>query len=322
LLYGSPVYGGTAHFIAEYLPGIGIECIRFNAHHSMEEVIHMLIDSGKSSRLGCIFLETPANPTNDLFDIAMCREIADHFSTPERQVPVVVDNTFMGPVWSHPVKHGADLVVYSATKYIGGHSDLIAGAVLGNHELIGRIRGLRTFFGSMPDPHTCWLLTRSLETLKVRMEAQMENARLIAGYLAAHPLADTVHYLGLIPEGTKEYALFRKQYTSPGAMIAFDIRGGEEEAFRFMNELKLFKLAVSLGSTESLVQHPATMTHAGIPAEERAEMGITEKMVRLSIGLEDADDLIRDIEQALDKVAVSSYAGMEGPGADMHFPGS
>ncbi len=311
LLYGSPVYGGTAHFIADYLPKNGIECIRFNAQHTMEEVMHLLIDSGKSSRLKCIFLETPANPTNDIFDIAMCREIADHFSKPDEPVQVVVDNTFMGPIWSHPVRHGADLVVYSATKYIGGHSDLIAGAVLGSREMIGRIKELRTFFGSMPSPHTCWMLTRSLETLKVRMEAQMENARLVAGYLEHHPFVEKVHYLGLIPEDSKQYPLYRKQYSSPGAMISFDIHGGEEEAFRFMNGLQLFKLAVSLGSTESLVQHPATMTHAGIPADERNEMGVTDKMVRLSIGLEHADDLIRDIEQAMDIVAFSSFQDVD-----------
>jgi methionine-gamma-lyase len=307
LLFSAPTYGGTDHFINHILTEMGVECIGFNASHTKGDLIKMIEETGKQHRLSFIFVETPANPTNDLFDIQMMREIADDFSSNEKEVYVGVDNTFMGPLWSKPLDHGADLVLYSATKYIGGHSDLIAGAVLGNTELISRVKTLRTFLGNMPSPHTSWLLCRSLETLKVRMEKQMENARLIAGFLETHPMVEKVYYLGLIPEGSRAYQIFKRQYSSPGAMVAFDIKGGEEEAFLFINKLEIFKLAVSLGSTESLVQHPASMTHAGIHPEERNKMGISDKMVRLSIGVEHHDDLIRDIEQSFDELSVSRF---------------
>jgi methionine-gamma-lyase len=210
-----------------------------------------------------------------------------------------VDNTFLGPLWQHPIKHGADLVLYSATKYIGGHSDLIAGVCLGSKELIGALKGTRTILGTMGGPMTGWLLLRSLETLKLRMTAQMKSARHVADFLCDHPLVEKVYYLGHLPEGTPEHALYRRQCLAPGGMISFDIVGGEAEAFRFLNALKLFHLAVSLGGTESLVEHPASMTHSDVDPEERQELGITDKMIRLSIGVEHPDDLIADLEQAL-----------------------
>lgn len=306
-LFSAPTYGGTDHFINHFLKELGVECICFDARLTKGELIKMIEETGKQHRLSFIFIETPANPTNDLFDIQMMREIADEFSSHDKKVYVGVDNTFMGPIWSKPLDHGADLVLYSATKYIGGHSDLIAGAVLANRELISRVKTLRTFLGNMPSPHTSWLLCRSLETLKVRMEKQMENARLIAGFLKTHPMVEKVYYLGLIPEGTTAYKVFKRQYSSPGAMVAFDIHGGEKEAFQFMNKLEIFKLAVSLGSTESLVQHPASMTHAGIDPDERQKMGISDKMVRLSIGVEHHDDLIRDLEQSFDEMSINRF---------------
>lgn len=302
LLYSLPTYGGTEHFINHFLKTIGVDSVGFRPDQSKDELIELVKASGKSDKLSLIYIETPANPTNELIDIGMCKEVADHFSTEEKTVYVTVDNTYMGPLWSHPLQLGADMVIYSATKYIGGHSDLIAGAVLGNNELMKRVKTLRTFLGNMASPHTCWLLLRSLETLKVRMEEQAKNAQEVAAFLVGHPKIQQVHYLGCIPENTKEYALYKKQYASPGAMIAFEVKGKEQEAFRFLNHLKLIKLAVSLGSTESLVQHPATMTHTGLPAELKAKIGITESLVRLSIGVENHEDLIADIENALSKV--------------------
>jgi len=207
-------------------------------------------------------------------------------------------------LWQHPLKLGADLVLYSATKYIGGHSDVIAGACLGSKALIGRIKGLRTFLGNMAGPWTGWLLMRSLETLKVRMEQQALNAVQVANYLKQHPKVSHVYYLGFIPEqGTpNEQRIFREQYTSSGAMIAFDVKGGEKEAFVFLNNLKLIKLAVSLGSTESLAEHPGTMTHADVPQEDKIAMNITPSLVRVSVGVEHYEDIIADIEQALSLV--------------------
>ncbi len=312
LLYSSPVYGGTDHFIHHFLPKIGIDAIGFNSDQSYEEIVAMVEQSGKADKLAMIYVETPANPTNDIIDISSCRKVADIFSTKNREVKVAVDNTYMGPLWSHPLQLGADIVIYSATKYIGGHSDLIAGAVLGSDEIIKRVKVLRTFLGNMPSPHTCWLLLRSLETLKVRMEQQMKNARKVASFLNRHPKVEKVYYLGLIEPESKNYDLYKRQYNAPGAMISFDIQGGEKAAFQFLNNLKLFKLAVSLGSTEGLAQHPASMTHAGVDPEDKIRLGITGKMIRLSIGIEYVEDIIGDVEQALAKVACLAEVLEEG----------
>lgn len=309
LLYSSPTYGGTAHFISHFLPSLGIECIGFDANDSMEEIITRLENSGKANKLSLIYIETPANPTNDLIDIEMCSNIAQQFSFGDQKVNVAVDNTYMGPIWCHPLKHGADLVIYSATKYIGGHSDLIAGAVLGNSEVMKRIKILRTFLGNMASPHTAWLLLRSLETLKVRMEQQMKNAVAVANALKQHPKIESISFLGLLDPNSKANAIFKKQYSGTGAMVSIKIKGGEKEAFTFLNHLKLIKLAVSLGSTESLIQHPASMTHAGVDLETKNKLGITNNLVRLSCGIENAQDLIADIKNALEKIAVQVHTG-------------
>lgn len=301
LLYSSPVYGGTDHFIHDFLMKIGVDAIPFYPHSTREEIEALIENSGKSNRLGMIYLETPANPTNALIDIEMCAQVAAKYKNGNDRTYVCVDNTFMGPIWSKPLELGADLVVYSATKYIGGHSDLIAGAVLGKSDTMTRVKTLRTFLGNMVGPHTAWLMLRSLETLKIRMERQALSAKKIAEFLNDHDKIEDIHYLGLLEEGTSEYQLYKRQYTSPGAMISIYIKGGEKEAFQFLNQLKLIQLAVSLGSTESLVQHPQTMTHCAVDPKEAAKIGITPNLIRLSVGVEDADDLIRDINQALDK---------------------
>lgn len=302
LLYSLPTYGGTDHFINYYLKDTGVDSVGFRADQSKEEIIQLVKDSGKEDKLALVYIETPANPTNTLIDIKMCREIADHFATAEKQIYLACDNTYMGPIWCSPMDHGADMVLYSATKYIGGHSDLIAGAVLGNNDIMLRVKTLRTFLGNMASPHTCWLLLRSLETLKVRMEQQARNAQEVARFLESHDKVAKVHYLGSLKEGGRGYGIYKRQYSSPGAMIAFDIKGGEKEAFRFLNQLRLIKLAVSLGSTESLAQHPATMTHVGLTQELKDNMCINGGLIRLSIGVEHHEDLIADIETSLGSV--------------------
>ncbi len=303
LVYSSTLYGGTDHFIHDYLHNMGVHSIPFRPNSTQEEVEALIEESGKADKLAMIYAETPANPTNAIVDVSMCREIADKYiAKNKKEVIVAVDNTYMGPLWCQPIEHGADLSIYSATKYLGGHSDLVAGSVAGSNELIGRIKGLRTFFGNMASPHTCWLLLRSLETLKIRMEAQAANASKIAEFLSDHPKVERVYYLGLIKETDSDYKVYKQQYTSPGAMISFDVKGGEKEAFAFLNNLNLMQLAVSLGSTESLAQHPSTMTHIGVSAEDKKSIGLTDKLVRMSIGVEDADDLINDISQALDAI--------------------
>ena len=301
LVYSTPVYGGTDHFIHHFLKKIGVHTMGFAAGEERGTLIDRIKATGKGDRLRMIYLETPANPTNTLIDIAACRAVADVFSTADQPVRVAVDNTYLGPLWQHPLEHGADFSLYSATKYIGGHSDLIAGAVCGSKEVIGRVKTLRTFLGNMASPHTGWMLMRSLETLKVRMEQQATNADHVVRFLAAHPKVEKVYHLSQITEGTSEHATFLRQCRSAGAMVSFDVRGGEAAAFRFMNALKLVKLAVSLGGTESLAEHPATMTHAGVDPDHRLAMAITGKMVRLSVGVEHFEDIIWDLRQGLEK---------------------
>lgn len=302
LLHSEPLYGGTDHFIYHFLDSLGIHSIAFSADQSEKEIIKMVSDSGKKNKLSLVYIETPANPTNSIIDINMCKKIARHFSSKKKKILLAVDNTYMGPLWQHPLKQGADIVLYSATKYIGGHSDVIAGACLGSKEIISRIKTLRTFLGNMAGPWTGWLLMRSLETLKVRMETQGNNAQKIAIWLSKHPKVEKVYYPGLLRKSDPQFKIFKKQCLSAGAMLSFDVKGKEAEAFRFLNNLKLIKLAVSLGSTESLAEHPATMTHCDVSKEVRNAMSISEKMIRVSVGVENVDDIIWDIDQSLSHV--------------------
>lgn len=302
LLYSMPLYGGTDHFIHYFLPSIGIDIMGFHPGQEQGDIVQHLKNSGKADKLKLIYLETPGNPTNELIDIEVCANVAKQFSKDEKKVLVAVDNTYMGPLWQHPLEHNADLVIYSATKYLGGHSDIIAGAVLGSKSLMSRVKTLRTFFGNMAGPWTGWLLMRSLETLKIRMEQQQKNAVEVARFLDQHQKVEDVHYLGLIKEGTKPYEILKKQNSGTGAMLSFQVKGSEKDAFKFLNALKMIKLAVSLGSTESLVEHPKTMTHAGLEEEHLREMNITDSLVRLSVGVENYQDIIWDIEQALKQV--------------------
>ena len=301
LLHSNPLYGGTDHFVKHVLPRFGVNIMGFDPEESEGDIIKRIEASGHADKLKMVYAETPANPTNHLVDLEMCRRIADHFSGEERAL-VAVDNTYMGPVWQHPLDFGADLVLYSATKYIGGHSDVIAGACLGSKAHIAKVKEMRTFLGNMAGPWTGWLLLRSLETLKIRMEKQAENAAFVYKAIKEHPKVERIGYLGAIKEGTDQYRIFKKQYSSAGAMLSLILKGGEKEAFRFLNNLKLIKLAVSLGSTESLAQHPASMTHAGVDADEKIKYGIKDSLVRISIGVENPEDLVWDIEQALEAV--------------------
>jgi methionine-gamma-lyase len=303
ILHSEPVYGGVDFLLKRILPQFGIRPIGFLAGDDAPAVLEkFLLEREISGKVAMVYIETPANPTNALVDIGLCAELAARYSRPDRRILVAVDNTFLGPLWQHPLRHGADLVLYSATKYIGGHSDLIAGVCMGSAELMKQVKTMRTIMGTMCGPWTGWLLMRSLETLKMRMTSQMKNARYVANFLADHPKVERVYYLGHLTEDDAQYSIYRKQCLAPGGMIAFDVVGGEADAFRLLNNLKLFHLAVSLGGTESLAEHPAAMTHSDVDPEERIEMGITDQMVRLSIGVEHPEDLIADLEQALDAV--------------------
>ncbi|MFZ0492501.1 MAG: cystathionine gamma-synthase family protein [Acidimicrobiia bacterium] len=297
LLHSEPLYGGTDHLVNELLPEFGIESIGFFPDETRELLLRRVKSAEKP--LGMVLIETPANPTNALFDIGECAAAAQAVSTPDRKALLAVDNTFLGPIFQRPLDHGADLVIYSATKYLGGHSDLIAGAVLGSESHVGPIRVMRSHLGTHAGPWTGWLLMRSLETLSLRMHREAENAKEIADYLAAHPKVSHVNYLGFIEPDDPQRLIYDKQCLGAGAMISFEVDGGESGAFRFLNALRLIHLAVSLGSNESLAEHPGTMTHASVPDVDKKRYGITDGLVRVSIGVEYPNDLILDLEQAL-----------------------
>ncbi len=300
IVHSGPVYGGTDFLLKRILPQFGVTTIEFPAEGgagAMEEAIGRARAHGPVAGL---FLETPANPTNGLVDIGRARRLAEDLGGPEGRRPVViVDNTLLGPLYQTPIAHGADLVVTSLTKYVGGHSDLIAGGCSGTTAALAPVRGMRTILGTMCDPHTGWLLMRSLETLKLRMTASAEGARTVAAYLKGHPRVASVWYLGFLPEDHPDRPLFERQCRDAGSTFAFEIKGGEPEAFAVLNQLEVFKLAVSLGGTESLASHPASMTHSDIPHEEQLRLGITPALIRLSVGIENPDDLIADLTQAL-----------------------
>ncbi|MFL5188806.1 MAG: PLP-dependent transferase, partial [Microvirga sp.] len=251
-------------------------------------------------RVSVIKIETPSNPVNTLVDIALIRQVADEIGEAQGHRPVIVcDNTLLGPVFQKPLRNGADISVYSLTKYVGGHSDLIAGAALGSKELIKTVRLLRSSIGTQLDPHSCWMLGRSLETLSLRMNAANRNGEIVAQFLHEHPSVAKVHHLAYLPEGSRAKQVYYAQCDAPGSTFSFDVNGGEAEAFRVLNALQVFKLAVSLGGTESLISHPASTTHSGVPKATRDRLGVSDATIRVSIGIEHPDDLVADLAQAL-----------------------
>ena len=300
IVHSGPVYGGTEFLLTKILPQFGITSIGFlteGGNKAMDDAVEAA--RGKGS-IAVLYLETPANPTNGMVDLEHARQIASRLRGADGKQPViVVDNTLLGPIYQRPLAHGADLVVTSLTKYVGGHSDLIAGGCSGATALLEPIRGMRTILGTMCDPHTGWLLMRSLETLKLRMAAAADGARKVAVFLSTHPNVAAVWYLGFLPEDHPDRSVFERQCESPGSTFSFEVKGGEAEAFAVLNRLKVIKLAVSLGGTETLASHPAAMTHSDIPQAERLRLGITPALIRISVGIEDPDDLIADLTQAL-----------------------
>lgn len=291
IVYSSPLYGGTYYLFEHFLRDFGIEVLKFYSNEDENIAIELI----RREKPKIIYIETPANPTLDMIDIELFSKLAK-----EINALLIVDNTFLGPIYQKPLEFGADLVIYSATKYISGHSDVVAGAVVGYSKYISEIKKTRTFLGTITDPIDAWLLMRSLETLKIRFEKQTQNAIEIAKFLKEHPKVKKVYY----PEffTSRQYEIYKKQCLGPGAMISFDIKGDEEEAFKFLDSLKVFRLAVSLGGTESLAEHPWSMTHSDIEEEEKLKIGITRSMIRLSIGIEYVEDLINDLNQALNNI--------------------
>ena len=301
VLHSQPLYGGSETLLAKTFLNFGVTAVGFADGVSEASVQAAAETAIQKGRVSVILIETPANPTNSLVDIAMIRRVADAIGERQGHRPVIAcDNTLLGPVFQRPIEHGADISLYSLTKYVGGHSDLIAGAALGSKAIMKQVKALRGAIGTQLDPHSCWMLGRSLETLQIRMERADSNAKAVAEFLRDHPKVETIHYLPFSDPHSATGRAFAAQCSGAGSTFSFDIRGGQPASFRFLNELKIFKLAVSLGGTESLASHPASMTHSGVPADVRERIGVLESTIRLSIGIEHPDDLIADLAQALE----------------------
>jgi methionine-gamma-lyase len=290
------LYGNTFAFFTKGLTRFGVN-VRLADFTDPDALAQALAADDKTK---LVYFETPANPNLRVIDIARISLLAKSAGA-----LAIVDNTFATPILQNPLKLGADLVVHSATKYLGGHGDLLGGAVVGSSALIERIRGtgLRALTGATLSPLNAFLILRGLKTLEVRMERHSRSAQQIAEFIERHPLVSHVAYPGL--KSFPQYELAQRQMRQPGGLIAFELEGGVEAGMAFMNRLELVVRAVSLGDAETLVQHPASMTHATYSADERKRHGISDNLLRLSVGLENVEDLMADIAQALDHVHAS-----------------
>ena len=299
VLQSQPIYGGTETLIQSILPEFGVKQVGFEVEGGTAAMQAAAKTASSAGRVAAIYLETPANPTNGLVDISAARQLSETLAKDGKRAPVIVDNTMLGPIYCKPLEHGADIVVTSLTKYVGGHSDLIAGGASGAKTMLAPVRRMRSTLGTMCDPHTAWLLMRSLETLKLRMAAGAAGARRVAEFLRDHPKIDNVWYLDFLPADHPDRALHERQNRNAGSTFSFEVKGGEAAAFALLDRLEVIKLAVSLGGTESLASHPASTTHSAMPPEQLKRFSITPALIRISIGVEDPDDLIADLAQAL-----------------------
>ena len=301
IVHSGPLYAASEGFVAKHMRRFGVTYRDFPAGASRAEIEAVLVEArqlaaSQGGKVAMIYLESPANPTNALVDVEAVRDARN--AVLGSDCPITIDNTFLGPLWARPIDQGADLVVYSLTKYVGGHSDLVAGSVSGPKKWLTPIRMLRNTMGGIADPNTAWMLLRSLETVELLMTRAGENAARVCAWLKDHPKVAGLGYLGMIDD-PRQQDIFNRHCTGAGSTFSLLLKGGEAECFRFLDALKIAKLAVSLGGTETLASHPASMTHLSVPDERKAALGITDHLVRISIGIEAADDLIADFEQAL-----------------------
>ena len=303
IVHSGPLYAASEGFVAKVLAKFGVTYVDFPAGATREE-IDAVIEKAKAQadaqggKVCMVYLESPGNPTNALVDIEAVRASVD---AAQLDCPIAIDNTFLGPLWQRPLDQGADIVVYSLTKYVGGHSDLVAGSIAGAKKWMDPVRMLRNTMGGICDPNTAWMLMRSLETVELRMNRAGENAAKVCEFLAQHPKVEGLGYLGMIKDA-RQQDIYDRHCKGAGSTFSLLLKGGEAECFRFLDSLKIAKLAVSLGGTETLASHPASMTHLSVAEGRRAELGISDNLVRISIGIEDADDLIADFTRALEAV--------------------
>jgi len=292
MVYTTPLYGGTTGLIHRFLEPFGVRCIP--VHSGNSEAIDAAIRGAKN--LSIVYMETPANPTLIMTDIE--RAAATAARHPDRPA-LVVDNTFLGPTFQHPLLLGADITVYSATKYLSGFSDMVAGVALSKDpETIRRILSNRVMFGNILQPDECWMLDGRLPTVALRMNRSSKNAQRIAEALHGHKHLSRVIYPTLFTD-PEQKRIYEKQCAYPGGLFSVDFKGGREAAFEFLRHVRIAKNAVSLGGVETLTCHPKSTTHSGMSAQELAESGVTDGLVRVSVGIEDWRDLLADFEQAL-----------------------
>jgi cystathionine beta-lyase/cystathionine gamma-synthase len=284
------IYGGVNKFLSQWLPKMGIETT-FVDTTQYEQHARAIRPNTK-----LLYIESPTNPTLRIVDFKKIVALAK-----QHKLLTMIDSTFGTPINQRPAEYGVDLVMHSGTKYLGGHSDLICGVVAGRHELMEQIWSTRTTLGNCMDPHASWMLLRGMKTLAVRVARQNENAQRVAEFLSDHAKVRSVNYPFL--KSHPCYAVAREQMRGGGGMVSFEVDGTGEDACRVSEAMRLFTLAPSLGSVESLVSIPVLTSHAMIPAEDRAKMGVTEQMIRLSVGIENVDDLVADLETALAAVA-------------------
>ena len=303
IVHSGPLYAASEGFVAKVLSRFGVTYVDFPAGATRAELDAVLAKAKaqaatRGGKVAMIYLESPANPTNALVDVEAVRDARDAALA---GTPIAIDNTFLGPLWQRPLDQGADIVAYSLTKYVGGHSDLVAGSIAGAKRWINPVRALRNTMGGIVDPHTAWMLLRSLETVELRMQRAGENAAKVCEFLRSHPKVDGLGYLGMISDA-RQQDIYDRHCLGAGSTFSVFIKGGEAECFRFLDNLTIAKLAVSLGGTETLASHPASMTHLSVPQARKDLLGITDNLVRISVGIEDAGDLIADLAQALEHV--------------------
>jgi methionine-gamma-lyase len=297
VVYTAPIYGGTLQFLRDFLPRWGVQSIAAPAGNG--EALDEAIRSARN--LGMVLIETPVNPTLVMSDIRRaCATIATLKPNEDGSRPLVmIDNTMLGPAFQHPLTLEADLVVYSGTKYLGGHSDLLAGVILAKDPTpVEKLRRSRGLFGNILQPDECWMLNGRLPTVGLRMNRQSKNAQRIAEALHGHPKIDRVIYPTLFQD-VKQVEIYKAQCDFPGGMFSIVLRGGKAAAFDFLRHLKIGRNAVSLGGVETLVCHPNSTTHSGFTREEFETTGMSDGLVRISVGIEDWRDLLADFEQAL-----------------------
>ncbi|URD59974.1 cystathionine gamma-synthase family protein [Sphingomonas sp. KRR8] len=299
VVHSGPLYAATETLIAKILGKFGVSWLDFPSGSTREEIDAVIAAAKAKGRVAMIYLESPANPTNALVDVEAVRAARDAAFGADERPPIAIDNTFLGPLWAKPLAQGADVSVYSLTKYAGGHSDLVAGGLVGSKAVLDPVRMIRNTIGTILDPNTAWMLLRSLETLELRMSRAGENAAKVCEFLRTHDKVESVGYLGFLEEGSRQADIYKRHCTGAGSTFSLYLKGGEREAFAFLDNLQIAHLAVSLGGTETLASAPAAMTHLSVPDERKQALGITDNLVRISIGVENADDLIADFENAL-----------------------